>query len=165
MSEMALSARKFLIDEDVVRNFKEITDVLAVKKDAWVYFYIEFELDLIEKQHKQFRPNTDTVLRRLEKEMRSRPRKEESVKMSNEFIQRIDSFCKQYNFTRPMLVEFALRNACERIHLDEKLNAYRADLKVLYLLERSFDRRLTRRERVNLVRRNLIIGTIRQKNT
>ena len=42
---MALSARKFLIDEDVVRNFKEITDVLAVKKDAWVYFYIEFELD------------------------------------------------------------------------------------------------------------------------
>ena len=162
---MALSARKFLIDEDVVRNFKEITDVMAVKKDAWICFFIEFELDLIEKEQKQFRPNTNAALRFLEKKMRAQPRKEESIKMSSGFIKRIDSFCKQYNFTRPMLVEFALRNACERIHLDEKINAYRADLKVLYLLERSFDRRLTRRERVNLLHRNLIIGTIRKKNT
>ena len=143
---MSIFARKFLIDSSVTQRFKNICDTLELKKDGWACFFIRFELKLLKESGQEIKPNTEAALKQLQEQRKKQPRKEESIKVAEGLLEEMDFYCKEYNFTRAMLVEFALRNACERLKLDKKLTAYRADLEPLYLLENSMKQRKTRKE-------------------
>jgi len=159
--EIKKTSRKFFINRSVADNFKRICDELELKKDGWACFFIEFEIDYI-KSEKGLPTNTPAALKYLEKQRQKFAKADESIRMTNEFVKKMDSVCKFHNFTRPMLVEFALRNACNRIILDEKLVTQRSDLKPLYILEHSFEQRLTQQQRMDNLTDNLIIGRLRK---
>lgn len=159
--EIKKTSRKFLISRDVAEQFKKVCDELGLKKDVWACFFIEFEIDYI-KSELGLPTNTPAALKHLEKQRQKLDKVEESIRMTNDFVEKMDIVCKFHNFSRPMLVEFALRNACNRINMDEKLSTQRSDLKPLYILEHSYKQRLTQQQRMDNLTDNLIIGRLRR---
>jgi hypothetical protein len=159
--EIKKTSRKFLINRDITEQFKKVCDELGLKKDIWACFFIDYEIDYI-KSERGLPTNTPAALKYLEKQRQKLAKAEESIRMTNEFVEKMDAVCQFHNFTRPMFVEFALRNACNRINLDEKLGTQRSDLKPLYILEHSFNKRLTQQERMDNLTENLIVGRLRK---
>lgn len=157
---MTKLSRKFLIDVEIQTQFTNVCDTLGLKKDAWACFFIGFEMDFL-KSEPGMPTNSKAALKYLEKLRANTSKKEYSIKMPQEFVDRIDWYCSRYNFTRAILVEFALTNACNRIDLDKKLATYRSDLLPLYLLEQSMASRLTRKQRMALVQEHLTIGNMK----
>jgi hypothetical protein len=157
---MKKSSRKFLIDTRIKTQFNYLCDSLGLKKDAWACFFIGFEMDFF-KNERGLPTNSAASLKYLEAQRAKTDKQEYSIKMSQEFVERIDYWCSYFNFTRVMLVEFSLMNACNRIDLEKKLATQRSDLLPLYLLEHSLTNRLKHDQRYALIKECLIIGNMK----
>lgn len=153
-------SRKFLLDVKIKTQFTNLCDSLGLKKDAWACFFIEFEMEFL-KSERGMGANTKASLKYLETLRSGSDKEEYSIKMSKEFVNSIDWYCRLHKFTRVMLVEFALTNACNRINLDTKLSTKRSDLLPLYLLEHSLTNRLKKDERLAHVKECLVIGKMK----
>ncbi len=153
-------SRKFLLDVKIKTQFTHLCDSLGLKKDAWACFFIKFEMEFL-KNERGMGANTKAALKYLEKLRLDTVKEEYSIKMSKEFVNSIDWYCSFHNFTRVMLVEFALTNACNRINLDTKLSTKRSDLLPLYLLEHSLTNRLQHDQRLEHVKECLVIGKMK----
>lgn len=159
---MSVFSRKFLLDVKIKTQFTNLCDSLSLKKDAWACFFIRFEMDFLDNGRCWGAgTNTEAALKYLEKQRSKIVKEEYAIKMSQEFVDKIDMTCAFHNITRVMLVEFALTNACDRIKLDTKLHGKRSDLLPLYLLEQSVSNRLMRDQRMALVKESLIIGKMK----
>ncbi len=102
--------------------------------------------------------NTDSALNWLEKQHNAKDLMKVSMQITDELINDIDTVCSRFNITRALLVDFALKRACERIPPIKKLSVQREDLLPLYRLEQSFNNRLTQEERRKVVLNELVIG-------
>ena len=151
-------SRKFRIDVTVSRNFHLLCDELALKKEYWARFFIDYEIEFLDR-NRGIRRNTEPAYVWLKQQRESRLLETLSIKMTDDAVLKLDIICKRFNIDRAMLVEFALRSACERIPTSRKLSVQREDLLPLYLLEQSFGNRLKQDERMRKVKSELVIGT------
>lgn len=151
----------FYIDKQVKDQFIRICDELGMKINDWARFFIQFELDLLRKKYREIRPNSDAALNYLDNARKKRETERMTIQMSDEIVKLLRACCQHYNVKRVMIVEFALRNANVRIPIDEEISDKRTDLKPLYLLERSFKKRLSVKRRIALVKEQLVIGNLR----